>query len=180
MRTTDTPVRITGTPLSEEWTSLGWVEETVSILSQCVEADRMPDGGNKMQPNSPFASRRRAQVQALQAGFAEQFPGEQLSEVDAKEYLRCCDNSAEAAYEAVQGVKAKAKKIDSPKAYIRSALQRMAAEVRAEPAAVASTVKPLPSAPLTDEKPPPTPEMRAKWERNARLLEANGIKWRDD
>src|SRR5689334_10178014 len=59
----NTPVQRENTPLSEEWTSLGWVEEPVTILSRCAEADRMPDGGNKMQPSSPFASRRRAQVQ---------------------------------------------------------------------------------------------------------------------
>jgi hypothetical protein len=173
------PVQRVNTP-SVQPVNIEWVEEPVSILSQCVEADRMPDGGNPMQPSSPFAFRRRAQVRALAAGFAELFPGEQLSEADAKEYLRCCDNSAEAAYEAIRDIKGKAKRIDSPKAYVKATLRRMAEEFRPQPQPSASVVAPLPpvEAP-TGELPPPTPEMRATWAEGARQMDALGINWRN-
>lgn len=128
----ETDTSVTETVSETDTYSNKGYQKQIPIEDRCAEIDEMDDTGPETSRKSPFAIRRKAQVEVIREVWGVVFPKQKypLTERNARAMLGLCENSAVMLLEELQDFKRRKPDLDegSPLAYVMKALKGRAAQ----------------------------------------------------
>lgn len=155
------------------------IDEETDYLAACGQVDRMDDSGETFVRNSPRNQRTRAQVQVLQAAFAQLF-AKPLTEGGAKELLGLAEHSAEGVYEVLELAHTQKPDVEHPLGYVKAILRRQQQERSKPMDKLVADTRPAALDPATTQDnyylKEPTPETKRRQDR----LRSLGIRFAGD